>query len=169
MAYLGLGVLRVSAWNGSPPRRPVAVRAQIGDMFPPLELVRSMRDSQLAEPHVLIGESSLHGRNGEDLPQVIHVGIRLSGSDLAQRCHLPPSSQAEMLRRIEAELERKFKLEIVHRRLVADFAFCYPYLQNSAGNLLFCRIEVKDHIGATRRTNFVSSFSRQSREESSTG
>ncbi len=140
----------------------MAVRAQIGDMFPPLELVRSMSDSQLAEPHVLTGESSRHGRNGVDLPQVIHVGIRLSASDLAHRCDLPPSSQVEVLRRIEAELERKFGLEIVHRRLVGDFAFCYPYLQNSAGNLVFCRIEVKDHIGATWRTSFVSSFFQQS-------
>lgn len=162
MACLGLGVLRASAWNGSPPRRPVAVRAQIGDMFPPLELVRSMSDSQLAEQHVLIGESRCHGRNGVDLPQVIHVGIRMSEFDLAHRRNLPPTSQAEVLRQIEAELERKFELEIVHRRLVGDFAFCYPYLRNRAGNLVFCRIEVNDHIGATRRTSFVSSFFHQS-------
>ena len=140
----------------------MAVRAQIGDMFPPLELVRSLSECQLAEPHVLIGESSRHGRNGVDLPQVIHVGIRISKFGLAHRGNLPPSSQAEVLRRIEAELERKFELEIVHRGLVGDFAFCYPYLQNSAGNLVFCRIEVKDHIGATRRTSFVSSFFHQS-------
>jgi hypothetical protein len=140
----------------------VAVRAQIGDICPPLELVRSMSDSQLAEPHVLIDESSRHGRNCVDLPQVIHVGIRMSKFDLAHRGNLPPSSQAEVLRRIEAALERKFELEIVHRKLVGDFAFCYPYLKNSAGNLVFCRIEVKDHIGATRRTSFVSSFFHQS-------
>lgn len=140
----------------------MAVRAQIGDMFPPLALVRSMSDSQLAELHVLIGESSRNGRNVVDVSQVIHVGIRMSESDLAHRCNLPPSSQAEVLRRIEAELERKFELEIVHRRLVGDFAFCYPYLQNSGGNLVFCRIEVKDHIGATRRTSFVSFFFHQS-------
>ena len=162
MACLGLGALRANAWKGSPPRRTVAVRVQIGDICPPLELVRSMSHSQLAEPHVLIAESSRHGRNGVDLPQVIHVGIRMSKFDLAHRGNLTPSSQAEVLRRIEAELERKFELEIVHRRLVGDFAFCYPYLQNSAGNLVFCRIEVKDHIGATRRTSLVSSFFHQS-------
>ena len=158
MACLGLGVLRAGAWNGSPPRRPVAVHAQIGDMFPPLALVRSMSDSQLAEPQVLIGESLRHRRNGTDLPQVIHVGIRMSRFDLAHRCSLPPTSQAEVLRRIEGELERKFELEIVHKRFVGDFACCYPYLGNSAGHLVFCRIEVKDYIGATRRTSFVSSF-----------
>ena len=140
----------------------MAVRAQIGDICPPLEPVRSMSDSQLAEPHVLIDGSSRQGRNGAGLPQVIHVGIRMSKFDLAHRGNLPLRSQAEVLRRIEAELERKFELEIVHRRLVGDFAFCYPYLQNSAGNLVFCRIEVKDHIGATRRTSFVSSFFHQS-------
>jgi len=158
VACLGLGVLRASAWKGNPPRRPVAVRAQIGDICPPLELVRSMSDAQLAEPHVLIDESSRHRRNSVDLPQVIHVGIRMSKFDVAHRGNLPPSSQAEVLRRIEAELERKFELEIVHRRLVGDFAFCYPYLQNSAGDLVFCRIEVKDHMGAARKTSFVSSF-----------
>jgi hypothetical protein len=139
----------------------VAVRAQIGDMFPPLELVRSMSGPPVAEPHVLIGESSRHGPNRADLPQVIHVGIRMSEFDLAQRCNLPPTSQAEVLRRIEAELERKFAWEIVHRRVVGDFAFGYPYLRNSAGNLVFCRIEVEDHIDATRRTRFVSSFLHQ--------
>ncbi|MGA7402263.1 MAG: hypothetical protein WBW38_19760, partial [Candidatus Sulfotelmatobacter sp.] len=141
---------------------PVAVRAQIGDMFPPLELVRSMSDSQLAGPQVLIGKSSRIGRNGLDVSQVMHVGIRMSESDLAHHGNLPPSSQAEILRRIEAELERKFELEIVRRKLVGDFAFVYPYLQNSAGKLVFCRIEVKDHISATRRTSFVSSFFHQS-------
>ena len=147
----------------------MAVRAQIGEMFPPLELVRSMSDSQLAGPHVLIGEPSHHGRDGVDLPQVLHVGVRLSQFDLAHRCNLPPALQAEVLARIEAELERKLELEIVHRKLVGDFAFCYPYLRNGAGNLVFCRIEVKDHTGATRRTSFVSSFFPQSREKSSTG
>lgn len=140
----------------------MAVRARIGEICPPLELVRSMSGAQVAEPHVLIEDSSSHGRNGVDLPQVIHVGIRISKFGLAHRGNLPPSSQAEVLRRIEAELERKFELEIVHRGLVGDFAFCYPYLQNSAGNLVFCRIEVKDYMGATRRTSFVSSFFRQS-------
>ena len=140
----------------------MAVRAQIGDMFPPLELVRSMSDSQLAEPHVLIGESSRSGRNGADVSQVIHVGIRMSESDLGQRCVLAPSAQAVVLGQIAAELERKFEVEIVHRSLVGDFAFCYPYLQNRAGNLVFCRIEVKDYIGSTRGTSFVSPFFHQS-------
>ena len=155
MAYLGLGVLRASAWNGSPPRRQVAVRAQIGDMFPPLALVRSMSD-QADEPQVLIGDSSRIGGNSVDVPQVIHAGIRISESDITHRCNLPPNSQAKVLRRLEAELERKFALEIVHRRLVGDLAFCYPYLQNSAGKLVFCRIEVKDHMGATRGISFES-------------
>jgi hypothetical protein len=130
-------------------------------MFPPLALVRSMSD-QADEPQVVIGDSSRVGGNGVDVSEVIHAGIRISESDLLHRCNLLPSSQAKVLRRLEAELERKFALEIVHRRLVADFAFCYPYLQNSAGNLVFCRIEVKDHMGATRRTSFVSSFFHQS-------
>jgi hypothetical protein len=131
-------------------------------MFPPLELVRSMSDSQLAEPHVLMGESSRSGQNGVDVSQVIHVGIRMSESDLGHRCNLPPSVQAAVLGRIAAELERKFELEIVHRSSVGDFAFCYPYLQNRAGNLVFCRIEVKDYISSSRRTRFVSPFIHQS-------
>jgi hypothetical protein len=131
-------------------------------MFPPLELVRCMSECQLAEPHVLMGELSRSGRYGVDVSQVIHVGIRMSEPDLGHRCNLPPSSQAEVLRQIAAELERKFEVEIVHRSLVGDFAFCYPYLQNRAGNLVFCRIEVKDYIGSTRRTSFVSPFFHQS-------
>jgi hypothetical protein len=131
-------------------------------MFPPLELVRSMSDSQLAEPHVLIGESSRSGQNGGDVSQVTHVGIRMSESDLGHRSNLPPSAQAAVLGRIAAELERKFEVEIVHRSLFGDFAFCYPYLQNRAGNLVFCRIEVKDYIGTTQRTSFVSPFFQQS-------
>lgn len=131
-------------------------------MFPPLELVRSMSNSQLGEPQVLIGKSSRIGRNSLDVSQVMYVGIRMSESDLGHRCNLPPSLQAEVLRQIEAELERKFEFEIVRRKLVGDFAFVHPYLQNSAGNLVFCRIEVKDHTSATRRTSFVSSFFHQS-------
>jgi hypothetical protein len=140
----------------------VAVRAQIGDMFPPLELVRSMSDSQLAEPQVLMVESSRNGRNGVDVSQVIHVGIRMSESDLGHRCDLPPSAQAAVLGRVAAELERQFELDVVHRSLVGDFAFCYPYLQNRAGNLVFCRIEVKDYIVTPQRTSFVSPFFHQS-------
>ena len=81
---------------------------------------------------------------------------------LGQRCVLAPSAQAVVLGRIAGELERKFEVEIVHRSLVGDFAFCYPYLQNRAGNLVFCRIEVKDYIGSTRGTSFVSPFFHQS-------
>lgn len=120
--------------------KTVTVHARIGEMFPPLELVRRMCDCQALGSQVWMTDSSR--------PELIHAGVRMSDFELPHRGSLPRSAQEVVLRRVGGELEKQFACKIVQTTLDAPVGFCYPYLRNAVGRVVFCRLEVKDYAAA---------------------
>jgi hypothetical protein len=138
--------LRAAAWKLKPARKPVSVRAQVGEIFPPLALVRRMSDGMRPGFQVLAEGS---GREGACGAEVMHIGIRLPGFDLRHRGNLSRSEQEMVLRWLGAELEKQFDWRIARTTFDGNtHAFCYPYLRNTEESVVFCRLEVKDYIAA---------------------
>jgi hypothetical protein len=137
----------------------VTVHAEVGEMFPPLELVRRMGDCTRTN-FQLSGEGL---RQSAQSSEVIHVGIRMPDFDVRHRGNLSRSAQEMVLRRLRAELEKRFEWRVARAMFDAEThqAFCYPYLGNAGGSVVFCRLQVKDHIPATQKATFESSFFHQ--------
>lgn len=122
----------------------MSIDARIGEMFPPLEMVRRMRNHQQLNSKVLLTDSSS--------PDVIHVGIWMPDFDLRQRGNLPRWVQESVLRQVGAELEKQFEWKIVQTILDPGVGFCYPYLGKTKASLVFSRLVVKDYVAATNAT-----------------
>jgi hypothetical protein len=116
-------------------------------MFPPLELVRRMGDCTRPNFQVLGGGS---GRQATHGTEVIHAGIRMPEFDVRHRGNLSRSAQEAVLQRLGAEVERQFEWRIARTTFDAEThsAFCYPYLGNAEGTVVFCQLEVKDYLAA---------------------
>ena len=128
----------------------MTIHAQIGDLFPPLELVRHMRDGPQPDFQVLAAESNRWAPQNDRNAKIIYVGIRMPEFHIP-RGNLPPRVQRMLLQRIQAKLKSQLVLNIVQTTLAGDFAFCYPYLRNTAGDLVFCRLEIRDHIRSSQK------------------
>jgi hypothetical protein len=116
-------------------------------MFPPLELVRRMGDFTRPNFQVLGGGSGRQATHGTEL---IHAGIRMPEFDVRHRGNLSRSAQDAVLQRLGAEAEKQFEWRIARTTFDAEThpAFCYPYLENAEGSVVFCRLEVRDYIAA---------------------
>jgi hypothetical protein len=139
--------MRAAAWKPKPTRRAVTVQAQVGELFPPLELVRGMGDCTRPNFQVLGGGS---GRQVSHGTEVMHAGIRMPEFDVGHRGNLSPSAQEAVLRRLGAELEKQFEWRIARTTFDAETpsAFCYPYLGDAEETVIFCQLEVKDYLAA---------------------
>jgi hypothetical protein len=148
-AYLGLLGLRSAARKPKPTRRAVTVHAHVGEIFPPLALVRRMGDCTRTSFQVLGGGS---GRQATDDTEVIHAGIRMTEFDVRHRGNLSRAAQEAVLLRLKAEVEKQFEWRISRATFATEThsAFCYPYLENAEGTVVFCRLEIKDYVPADR-------------------
>jgi hypothetical protein len=146
IACAQLGAIRAAAQTLSSARRRVSVRAQIGNVFPPLDLVRRMREPNGPSAEILVGNSGSHESAGEQRPQSIHVGIRVPDIQFGRRGILTKRTQEVIMRRIRSHLEDKLQCEIVQTTLEPGPAFSYPYLASHAGSLTFCRLTLKDYL-----------------------
>jgi len=123
--------------------RPVTLHAQIGNLFPPLELVHRMCNSPHTNAQLLMVSNSKEpaGRSS----QAIHVGVRMTELDPREhQGNLRRSAQEAVMRRIRIILEERFQYQAVKTTLDPSPAFWYPYLGTIAGNLVFCRLVVRD-------------------------
>ena len=116
-------------------------------MFPPLELVRRMGDCTRPNFQVLGGGSY---RQAADGIEVIHAGIRMPEFGVQHPGNLSRSAQEAVLQRLGAEVEKQFQCRIARTTFDAEThsAFCYPYLGNAEGSVVFCRLEVRDYAAA---------------------
>lgn len=117
-------------------------------MFPPLELVRRIRDGEQPNSPFLMINSRRNGLPAARGPEVIHAGIRMSEFNLRHRGNLSRSAQEKVLRLLGSELEKRFQCEIVQTTLDSSLGFCYPYLRSTEGNLVFSQLLVEDYVPA---------------------
>ncbi|MFZ0739725.1 MAG: hypothetical protein WAM96_21700 [Candidatus Acidiferrales bacterium] len=150
LAWFGLGVFRMDALKLRSALRPVMLHAQIGNLFPPLELVHRIRNSGHTNAQLLMvsksSEPELPGARG---PRTIHLGFRMTELDPREhQGNLQRSAQEAVMRRIGIVLEERFQYHAVKTTLDPSPAFWYPYLGTTAGNLVFCRLVVEDSLVA---------------------
>jgi hypothetical protein len=126
--------------------RPVTLHAQIGNLFPPLELLHRICNSRHTNaPLLMVSNSSEPELPRAHSPQVIHVGVRMTEFDPREhQGNLQRSAQEAVMRRIGIVLEQRFQYHPVRTTLDPSPAFWYPYLGTNAGNLVFCRLVVED-------------------------
>jgi len=146
VAWLGLGALGTDALALTLALTPVRLHAQIGNLFPPLELVRRVRNSNQTDAQFLMVNNS--GDREAPLPrnpQTIHIGFRMTELDpVEHHGNLQRNAQRVVMRRIGTVLEERFQYRAVQITLDPSPAFWYPYLGTAAGNLVFCRLVVTD-------------------------
>jgi len=149
LAWSGLS-LRVDALKFRSTLKPVTLYAQIGNLFPPLELVRRICNARHTNAHLLLmSDSSGPELPGARSPQMIHVGVRMTELDPREhQGNLQRSAQEAVARRIGIVLEERFRYHVVKTTVDLSPAFWYPYLGTTAGNLVFCRLVVKDCLVA---------------------
>jgi len=128
--------------------RPVTLHAQVGNLFPPLELVRRICNSQHTDEQLLtMSKSSEAELPRACSPQTIHVGLRMTELDPREhQGNLQRSAQEAVMRRIGVVLEERFQYQTVKTTLDPSPAFWYPYLGTMAGNLVFCRLVIRDSL-----------------------
>jgi hypothetical protein len=150
LAGFGLGTLGMFALKLGAAPRPVTLHAQIGNLFPPLELVYRIRNSEHTKAQfVMLSESSRPELPGARDPRTIHLGLRTTELDPSEhQGNLQPNAQAVVMRRIRTVLEERFQCRVVQTTLDPSPAFWYPYLSTPAANLVFCRLVVKDALVA---------------------
>jgi hypothetical protein len=148
VAWLGLGTLGMDALRLTPELKPVTLHAEIGNLFPPLELVDRMCKSGHSSAQLLVvNMSSEHELPGARRSQTIHAGVRMT--ELDPRVHqgnLHRSTQEAVMRRIKIVLKERLQYEVVKITIDPGPAFWYPYLGTIVGCLVFCRLEVTDSL-----------------------
>jgi len=150
MAWFALGAFRMDALKLRSAVRLVTLHARIGNLFPPLELVHRIRNSGHTKAQLLmVSNSSEPELPGARSPRTIDVGVRMTELDPREhQGNLQPSAQEAVMRRIGIVLEEQFQYHAVKTTIDPSPAFWYPYLGTTAGNLVFCRLVVKDFLVA---------------------
>jgi hypothetical protein len=150
LAWLGLGDFGMFALKLGGAPRPVTLHAQIGNLFPPLELVHRMRNSERRKAQfVMVSESGRPELPGAGNPRTIHLGVRTTELDPSEhQGNLQRNAQAVVMPLIRTVLEERFQCRVVQTTLDPSPAFWYPYLSTPAANLVFCRLVVKDALVA---------------------
>lgn len=141
-----LRAFRASSWTFGYARKKVTVHAQVGNMFPPLELVRRMCNSSQFETHGFVRNSGGDEFHNERFPRTIYVGMRAPEFDFQHRGNLARNAQEAIMRRLGTELQQRFHWEIAKTTFDSDPGFCYPYLASEGGSLIFCRLTINDHV-----------------------
>ncbi|MFY9532333.1 MAG: hypothetical protein WBC04_14690 [Candidatus Acidiferrales bacterium] len=144
-AWFGISCNLGEAFASGPFLTPVTVRAELGNYFPPLELVRHVRQSEgtkalflmVAQPR---GPYS-QGHNHHE--QAIDVAFRLSEvSRNENEGNLSREVRELLEHQIESFLEKEFHYRSVRTTLSSSPSFWYPYLRRASGNVVFCRLVV---------------------------
>jgi hypothetical protein len=150
MAWLGFGGFCADALQPRTALRPVTVHAQIGNLFPPLELVRRIRSgSHLHEQLLTLSNSNdpafPHARG----PQTIHVGIWMTEADSREhQGNLPLSTREAVMRQIESASAERFHYHAKATTFDPGPEFWYPYFGGNGKRLVFCRLIVRDFTPA---------------------
>jgi len=102
LAWLGLGGFRASALKLRSALRPVKLHAQIGDLFPPLDLVHRIRDCKDEKACVMLGESGTAEVLSTCGRQRVYLGLRMTGIDpIEHQGNLQSNAQRAVMRRIK--------------------------------------------------------------------
>jgi hypothetical protein len=150
MAWLGCGGSYADALQPLTVLRPVRVHAQIGNLFPPLELLRRIRSGSHPREQLLTlsnsGEPTFpHARS----PQTIDVGIWLTEPDPREhQGNLRPSAREAVMRLIESVSAERFQYHAKAITFDPGPAFWYPYFGGNGRRLVFCRLVVRDFTAA---------------------
>jgi len=115
-------------------------------MFPPLALVHRVRDCEQSISPVVIVNSLDNGMLAVGGRQVVHVGVRMSEPAFRHRNNLERRAQETVLRRLGSEIEMQFHCQIVRTTLDPNPGFCYPYLGNTTGSLVFSRLVIEEYV-----------------------
>ena len=150
VAGLGMNAIGGAAFGRLLPADNVRVRAELGNFFPPLELVRRVHQADAAETFFWMpGQKKEASSTLTNPPRIFDVAFRLpitGGQE--DGGNLPEETQALVTRQIKLLLEKNFNYHVVEIEAASDAAFWYPYLGKIAGNLVFCRLVVTDASSA---------------------
>jgi len=146
VAGLGMNAIGGEAFGRLLPADHVRVRAELGNFFPPLELVRRVHQADAAETFFWMpGQKKEASSTLTNPPRVFDVAFRLPITGGQENGgNLPDETQALLTRQIKLLLEKNFSYRVVKIDAASDAAFWYPYLGKTAGNLVFCRLVVSD-------------------------
>ncbi len=146
VAGLGMSAIGGDAFGRLLPAHHVRVSAELGNFFPPLALVRRVHQAGEAEKFFWMpGQKKEAASTLPNPPRVFDVAFRLPVTGGKQNeGNLPDETKALVTRQIKSLLEKNFNYRVVDLNAASDAAFWYPYLDKTAGNLVFCRLVVTD-------------------------
>ena len=145
VAGLGMSAIGGEAFGRLLPADHVRVRAELGNFFPPLALVRRVHRANDAETFFWMPGRKKEANSTLANPRIFDVAFRVPLTDGQENGgNLPDETQALVTRQIKLLLEKNFNYHVVGIETASDAAFWYPYLGKAAGNLVFCRLVVTD-------------------------
>jgi hypothetical protein len=146
VAGFGMSAIGGEALGRLLPADRVCVRAELGNFFPPLELVRRVHRADDSETSFSMpSHEKEFNSTPTNSPRIFDVAFRLPVSSRQENAgNLPDETQALVMRKIKLLLEKKFNYHVLKTNPASNAAFWYPYLGTTAGNLVFCRLVVTD-------------------------
>ena len=146
VAGMGMSAIGGDAFGRLLPADRVYVSAELGNFFPPLELVRRVHRADDAETFFWMPRHEKKANSTPaNSPRVLNVAFRLPVTNGQENGgNLSDETQALVTRQIELLFEKNFNYHVVKTTAASNAAFWYPYLGTTAGNLVFCRLVVTD-------------------------
>jgi hypothetical protein len=144
VAGLGMSAIGGEAFGRLLPADRVRVRAELGNFFPPLELVRRVHRADDAETFFSMPSHEKEPNSTPtNSPRILDVAFRLPVTNRQENAgNLPDETQALVTRQIKLLLEKNFNYHVVKTNAASNAAFWYPYPGKANGNLVFCRLTV---------------------------
>jgi hypothetical protein len=144
VAGFGMSAIGGEALGRLLPADRVCVRAELGNFFPPLELVRRVHRADDAETSFSMPSHEKEPNSTPtNSPRILDVAFRLPVTSRQENAgNLPDETQALVTRQIELLFEKNFNYHVVKTNAASNAAFWYPYPGKANGNLVFCRLTV---------------------------